>query len=125
MARLSLRHSLFLSAKALVSSALAARERCRQYEVKIHSHETTQPAKNFYKNFVRQVLGVGAMVTYLRLCLHSVKELVELVDLVMCPLSEHPHNLAGILLNIGDCRVAGRLHKRKSKFSTATTKELL
>ena len=48
------------------------------------------------------MLRVGAMVTYLRLCLHFVKEFIELVNVVMGPLSEHPHNLVGILVNICD-----------------------
>ena len=42
------------------------------------------------------------MVTYLRLHLHYVKELIELVDIIVGPLTEHPHDLAGILVYIRD-----------------------
>ena len=47
------------------------------------------------------MLGPGAMVTYLHLCFHSVKQLIELVDVVVVPLAERLHDLARVLVGIG------------------------
>ena len=48
------------------------------------------------------MLGAGAMVTYLHLCFYSVKQLLELVDVVAVPMAERLHNFAGVLVSIGD-----------------------
>ena len=48
--------------------------------------------------FIRQVLGAGAMVTYLQLRFYSVKQLIELVDVVVVPLAESLHDLAWVLV---------------------------
>ena len=42
------------------------------------------------------------MVTYLRLYLHSVKELIELVDVIAVLLAERLHDFAGVLVSICD-----------------------
>ena len=73
--------------------------KARKARLQIHSLKTTQLAKKSF--FIRQVLGAGAMVTYLKLHLDSVEQLIELVDVVAVPLAERLHDLAQIIVGVG------------------------
>ena len=46
--------------------------------------------------------GAGAMVTYLQLRFYSVKQLIELVDVVAVPLAERLHDFTWVLVSVCD-----------------------